>query len=52
MKGLVGSYSDRAIKEAMNKALQGDAAIVVDSMDDDCTWQELLAALKAKFTVV
>ena len=52
IKGLVGSYSDRAIKEAMNKALQGDAAIVVDSMDDDCTWQELLAALKAKFTVV
>ena len=36
----------------MNKALQGDAAIVADSMDDDCTWQELLAALKAKFTVV
>ena len=45
-------YSDRAIKEAMNKALQGDAAIVADSMEDDCTWQELLAALKAKFTVV
>ena len=38
IKGLVGSYSDRAIKEAMNKALQGDAAIVADSMDDDCTW--------------
>ena len=36
----------------MNKALQGDAATVADSMDDDCTWQELLAALKAKFTVV
>ena len=36
----------------MNKALQGDAAIVGDSKDDDCTWQELLAALKAKFTVV
>ena len=52
IKGLVGSYSDRAIKEAMNKALQGDAAIVADSMDDDCTWQELLAALKAKFIVV
>ena len=52
IKGLVGSYSDRAIKEAMNKALQGDATIVADSMDDDCTWQELLAALKAKFTVV
>ena len=52
IKGLVGSYSDRAIKEAMNKALQGDAAIVADSMDNDCTWQELLAALKAKFTVV
>ena len=52
IKGLVGSYSNRAIKEAMNKALQGDAAIVADSMDDDCTWQELLAALKAKFTVV
>ena len=52
IKGLVGSYSDRAIKEAMNKALQGDVAIVADSMDDDCTWQELLAALKAKFTVV
>ena len=52
IKGLVGSYSDRAIREAMNKALQGDAAIVADSMDDDCTWQELLAALKAKFTVV
>ena len=52
IKGLVGSYSDRAIKEDMNKALQGDAAIVADSMDDDCMWQELLAALKAKFTVV
>ena len=52
IKGLVGSYSDTAIKEAMNKALQGGAAIVADSMDDDCTWQELLAALKAKFTVV
>ena len=52
IKGLVGSYSDRAIKEAMNKALQDDAAIVADSMDNDCTWQELLAALKAKFTVV
>ena len=52
IKGLIGSYSDRAIKEAMNKALQGDAATVADSMDDDCTWQELLAALKAKFTVV
>ena len=52
IKGLAGSYSDRVIKEAMNKALQGDAAIVADSMDDDCTWQELLAALKAKFTVV
>ena len=36
----------------MNKALKGDAAIVADSMDDDCTWQELLAALKVKFTVV
>ena len=36
----------------MNKTLQGDAAIVADSMDDDCTWQEPLAALKAKFTVV
>ena len=33
-------------------ALKGDAAIVADSMDDDCTWQELLAALKVKFTVV
>ena len=52
IKVLVGSYSDREIKEAMNKALPGDAAIVADSMDDDCTWQELLAALKAKFTVV
>ena len=37
IKGLVGSYSDRAIKEAMNKALHSDAAIVADSMDDDCT---------------
>ena len=36
----------------MNNALQGDAAIVANSMDDDCTWQELLVALKAKFTVV
>ena len=45
IKGLEGSYSDRAIKE-------GDAAIVADSMEDDCTWQELLAALKAKFTIV
>ena len=30
----------------MNKALKGDAAIVADSMDNDCTWLELLAALK------
>ena len=36
----------------MNKALQGDATIVADSIYDDCTWKELLAALKAKFTVV
>ena len=34
IKGLVGYYSDRAIKVAMNKALQGDTAIVADSMDD------------------
>ena len=27
VKGLEGSYTDKAIKEAMNKALQGDAAI-------------------------
>ena len=52
IKGLVSSYSDIAIKEAMNKAFQGDAAIVADSMDDDCTWQELLAAFKAKFNIV
>ena len=52
VKGLIGSYTDRAIKEAMNKALQGDAAIVADSLDDDCTWQELLEALKAKFASV
>ena len=29
VKGLEGTYSDRAIKEAMNKALQGNAAIVL-----------------------
>ena len=52
VKGLEGSYSDRAIKEAMNKALQGDAAIVADSLEDDCTWKELLSALKAKFAMV
>ena len=52
VKGLDGVYEDRAIKEAMNKALQGDAAIVADSLEDDCTWQELLKALKAKFAVV
>ena len=52
VKGLEGSYTDKAIKEAMNKALQGDAAIVADSLDDDCTWQELLKALKAKFAIV
>ena len=52
VKGLQGTYSDRAIKEAMNKALQGDAAIVADSLADDCTWIELLNALRAKFTEV
>ena len=52
IKGLQGTYSDRAIKEAMNKALQGDAAIVADSLADDCTWTELLDALRAKFTEV
>ena len=52
IKGLQGTYSDRAIKEAMNKALQGDAAIVADSLADDCTWFELLNALRAKFTEV
>ena len=52
VKGLKGTYSDRAIKEAMNKALQGDAAIVADSLADDCTWIELLNALRAKFTEV
>ena len=49
---MAGTYTDKAIKEAMNKALQGDAAIVADSLDDDCTWQELLRALKAKFAIV
>ena len=52
VKGLEGSYTDKAIKEAMNKALQGDAAIVADSLEDDCIWQELLKALKAKFAIV
>ena len=52
IKGLQGTYSDRAIKEAMNKALQGDAAIVADSLADDCSWIELLNALRAKFTEV
>ena len=52
VKGLEGSYSDRAIKEAMNKALQGDAAIVADSLEDDCTWKELPSAPKAKFSMV
>ena len=52
IKGLVGIYSDRAIKDAMNRALQGDAAIVADSLDDNCTWQELLEALKSKFANV
>ena len=37
VKGLEGTYSNRAIKEAMNKALQGDAAIVADSLADNCT---------------
>ena len=48
----MGIYSDRAIKGAMNRALQGDAAIVADSLDDNCTWQELLEALKSKFANV
>ena len=52
VKGLQGTYSDRAIKESMNKGLQGDAAIVADSLADDCTWIELLNALRAKFTEV
>ena len=45
-------YESRAIKEAMNKALQGDAAIVANSLEDNCSWQDLLKALKAKFAVV
>ena len=36
----------------MNKALQGDAAIVADSLEDNCSWKDLLKALKAKFAVV
>ena len=52
IKGLIGVYSDRAIKDAINRALQGDAAIVADSLDDNCTWQELLEALKSKFANV
>ena len=52
VKGLEDIYEDRAIKEAINKALQGDAAIVADSLEDDCTWKELLRAQKAKFAVV
>ena len=52
VKGLQGTYSDKAIKEAMNKVLQGDAAIVADSLADDCTWIELLNTLRAKFTEV
>ena len=47
VKGLQGAYSDRAIKEAMNKALQGDAAIVADSLADDCTWIQLLNAFES-----
>ena len=38
IKGLIGVYSYRAIKDAINRALQGDAAIVADSLDDNCTW--------------
>ena len=52
VKGLEGVYEDRAIKEAMNKAPQGDAAIVADSLEDNCTWKDLLTALKAKFAVI
>ena len=52
VKGLQGTLCDRAIMEAMNKALQGDAAIVADSLADDCTSIELLNALRAKFTEV
>ena len=52
VKGLEDSYEGRAIKEAMNKALQGDAAIVADSLEDNCSWKDLLKALKAKFAVV
>ena len=52
IKGLIGVYSDRAIKDAINRALQGDAAIVADSLDDNCTWQGLLEALKSKFANV
>ena len=52
VKGLEDIYEGRAIKEAMNKALQGDAAIVADSLEDNCSWKDLLKALKAKFPVV
>ena len=39
IKGLEGSYTDKAIKEAMLKALKGDAFAAAEPLSGVCTWQ-------------
>ena len=52
VKGLEGSYTDKAIKEAMLKALKGDAFAAAEPLSGVCTWQQLLQILRGKFTTV
>ena len=52
VKGLEGSYTDKAIKEAMLKALKGDAFAAAEPLSGVCTWQQLLEILRGKFTTV
>ena len=52
VKGLEGSYTDKAIKEAMLKALKGDAFAAAEPLSGVCTWQQLLEILRGKCTTV
>ena len=52
VKGLEGSYTDKAIKEAMLKAFKGDAFAAAEPLSGVCTWQQLLEILRGKFTTV
>ena len=52
VKGLEGSYTEKAIKEAMLKSLKGDAFVAAEPLSGVCTWQQLLDILRGKFTTV